>query len=72
MFPFMLPENTESLWLSDVSKGLKINIYRNCLNLGYVETKSFYNPSVLKTNNWENRPIYLTFGILNSVFSALS
>ena len=32
----------------------------------------FYNPSVLKTIDWENKPMYLRFGILNSVFSTLN
>ena len=32
----------------------------------------FNNPSVLKTIDWENNPIYLRFGILNSVFSTLN
>ena len=33
---------------------------------------TFYNPSVLKTIDWENKPIYLRFGILNFVFSILN
>ena len=33
------------------------------------QTATFYNPSVLKTIDWENKLIYITFGILNVVFS---
>ena len=33
-----------------------------------LQATTFYNPSVLKAINWENKPIYLIFGILNSVF----
>ena len=32
----------------------------------------FYNPSVLKTIDWETKPIYRRFGISNSVFSTLN
>ena len=33
------------------------------------QTATFYNPSILKTIDWENKLIYITFGILNVVFS---
>ena len=41
----------------------------NWLNFSRIETKTFYNPSVLKSIDWENKPMYLRFGILNSIFS---
>ena len=41
----------------------------NWLNFSRIETKTFYNASVLKSIDWENKPMYLRFGILKSIFS---
>ena len=47
-------------------KSLKLSRYPQfTILLSYTETTTFYNPSVLKTIDWENKPIYLRFGILN-------
>ena len=74
IFPFMPPENIKYLWFSDVSKGSKklILTSTDLVLVVYIETTTFYNPSALKTIDWENKLIYLRFCILNSVFSTLN
>ena len=69
----MPPENIKKMWFSDVSMGYKKLILTSTgLILLYIEATTFYNPSVSKTIDRENKPIYLRFGILNSVFSTLN
>ena len=64
-FPFVPPENITNLWFSDVSKGYnKLTMTSTGLILVVIETTTFYNSSVLKTNDWEKKPINLRFGIL--------
>ena len=73
IFPFMPHENIKNLWFSDVSKGYKKLTWTSTgLILVVNKTTSFYNPSVLKTIDWKNKPIHLRFGILNSLFSTLN
>ena len=73
IFPFMPPENITNLWFSDVSKGYnKLTMTSTGLILVVIETTTFCNSSVLKTNDWKKKPINLRFGILNSAFSTLN
>ena len=69
----MLPEIIKNLWFSDVFKGYK-KLTLACTGLILVLYRNYnvYNPSVLKTIDWENKPIYLRLRILNSVFSTLN
>ena len=69
----MPPENITNLWFSDVSKGYnKLTMTSTGLILVVIETTTFYNSSVLKTNDSKKKPINLRFGILDSVFSTLN
>ena len=65
----MPPENIKNVWFSDVSTGYKkLTLTSTGLILVvYIETATFYNPSVLKTIDRENKPI-----ILNFIFSTLN
>ena len=71
--PFYAPWKYKKSVVSWCFQGVqKINSDLHWLDFSRIETTTFYNPSVLKTIDWENKPIYLRFGILNSVFSTLN
>ena len=67
----MVPESIKNLWFSDVCKGdTKLTLTSTGLILVVYRNYNVYN--VLQrftTINWANKPIYLRFGILHSVFS---
>ena len=59
IFPFMPPENIKNLWLSDVSKG-----YKKLILLFW----KLLTGKIRRYIYLSIKPIYLRFGILNSVF----
>ena len=69
IFSFVLPETIKNLWFSDVSKGHK-KLTLTSTGFILVACRNYvYNSSALKTIDPKNRPLYLRFGILNSLFS---